>query len=151
MDPSPDLAMRRAFVTQLMETAQILRGYVDRRARARGTSRAQWLVLLRLSEREGLSQVELATALDLKPISVVPLLDQLVVLGLVERRRGTIDRRTNHLHLTTAGRATVADLDGLRSEIAQSVLNSANVTDIQLGLDLLLQTKRTLREAQSAS
>ncbi len=44
---------------------------MDHRAKSRGTTRAQWIVLFRLREQEGLSQVDLADVLELQQTTVV--------------------------------------------------------------------------------
>src|SRR6201991_3106127 len=116
------LDLRRQLVAQLVESSRLLRNYIDHRAKSRGTTRAQWIVLFRLREQEGLSQVDLADVLELQPISLVRLLDRLVEHGLVERQHDPRDRRANKLFLTTAGRQLVDDLDSLRDEVAQTAL-----------------------------
>src|SRR6201999_162120 len=113
------LDLKKQFITQLIESSRLLRNYVDHRAKSRGTTRAQWIVLFRLREQEGLSQVDLADVLELQPISLVRLLDRLVEHGLLERRHDPKDRRANKLFLTTAGRQLVDDLDSLRASIAE--------------------------------
>jgi MarR family transcriptional regulator for hemolysin len=112
------LDLKRRFVSQLVETSRLLRNYIDHRAKSRGTTRAQWIVLFRLREQEGLSQVDLADVLELQPISLVRLLDRLVEHGLLERRHDPKDRRANRLFLTASGRQLVDDLDSLRDENA---------------------------------
>jgi MarR family transcriptional regulator for hemolysin len=64
--------LKRQLVAQLVESSRLLRNYIDHRAKGRGTTRAQWIVLFRLREQEGLSQVDLADVLELQPISLVP-------------------------------------------------------------------------------
>src|SRR6201985_3482411 len=118
------LDLKKQFVTQLIESSRFLRNYVDHRAKSRGTTRAQWIVLFRLREQEGLSQVDLAEVLELQPISLVRLLDRLVEHGLVERRSDPRDRRANRLFLTAAGRQLANDLDSLRDAIATDVLQA---------------------------
>lgn len=145
MAHSPSDDLRREMVSQLMETARLLRTYVDRRAREHGTTRALWLVLLRLNEEDGVAQVELADRLELKPISLVPLLDRLVAQGCVERRRSTADRRANRLYLTDAGRAVVARLDGVQDDIADDVLAAADSDVIEATLVLLGQVKQRIK------
>ncbi len=80
------LDLKRQLVAQLVESSRLLRNYIDHRAKGRGTTRAQWIVLFRLRQQEGLSQVDLADVLELQPISLVRLLDRLVEHGLLERR-----------------------------------------------------------------
>src|SRR5882757_3905531 len=114
--------LKRRLVAQLVESSRLLRNYIDHRAKTRGTTRAQWIVLFRLREQEGLSQVDLADVLELQPISLVRLLDRLVEHGLLERRHDPKDRRANRLFLTRSGRQLVDDLDSLRDAIASDVL-----------------------------
>ncbi len=80
------LDLKRQPIAQLVESSRLLRNYIDHRAKGRGTTRAQWIVLFRLRQQEGLSQVDLADVLELQPISLVRLLDRLVEHGLLERR-----------------------------------------------------------------
>src|SRR6202007_2131653 len=96
--------LKRQLIAQLVESSRLLRNHIDHRAKERGTTRAQWIVLFRLRQNEGLSQVDLADVLELQPISLVRLLDRLVEHGLLERRHDPKDRRANKLHLTKAGR-----------------------------------------------
>src|SRR2546421_12113381 len=119
------LDLKRQFIVQLIESSRLLRNYIDQRAKRRGTTRAQWVVLFRLRAQEGLSQVDLAEVLELQPISLVRLLDRLVEQGLLERRHDPRDRRANRLFLTEQGRQLVDDLDSLRDTIAMDVLQGS--------------------------
>src|SRR5438105_13486239 len=112
------LDLKRELIAQLIESSRLLRNYIDQRAKRRGTTRAQWIVLFRLRQQEGLSQVDLAEVLELQPISLVRLLDRLVEHGLLERRPDPKDRRTNRPFLTRAGRQLGGHLDSLRATIA---------------------------------
>src|SRR3569833_1373494 len=104
------LDLKRQVVAQLIETSRLLRNYIDHREKSRSTTRAQWIVLFRLRQQEGLSQVDLADVLELQPISLVRLLDRLVEQGLLERCHDPRDRRANRLFLAAAGRQLVDDL-----------------------------------------
>src|ERR1044071_730399 len=128
---------KRQLIAQLIESSRLLRNFIDHRAKSRGTTRAQWIVLFRLREQEGLSQVDLAEVLELQPISLVRLLDRLVEHGLVERRRGPRDRRANRLFLTPAGRQLANDLDSLRDAIATDVLQGVPAATIEASLKAL--------------
>ena len=59
------LDLKRSLIAQLVESSRLLRNYIDNRAKGRGTTRAQWIVLFRLRQQEGLSQVDLADVLEL--------------------------------------------------------------------------------------
>jgi MarR family transcriptional regulator, organic hydroperoxide resistance regulator len=69
-----------------------------------GLSVPQFDLLSTLTEREGLSQQELAERLYVTKGNVSGLLDRMVEAGLVERRTIPGDRRSNALYLTEKGR-----------------------------------------------
>ena len=139
------LELKKQIVSQLVETSRLLRNYIDHRAKSRGTTRAQWIVLFRLREQEGLSQVDLADVLELQPISLVRLLARLVEQGLVERRSDPKDRRANRLFLTPAGRQLVDDLDGLRDAIATDVLHGVPTATLETSLKALRDIKDRIK------
>jgi MarR family transcriptional regulator for hemolysin len=121
------LDLKRQLVAQLVESSRLLRNYIDHRAKGRGSTRAQWIVLFRLRDQEGLSQVDLAEVLELQPISLVRLLDRLVEHGLVERR------------------ALVDDLDSLRDSIASDVLQDIPTAAIETSLETLRDIKERIK------
>jgi len=141
---------RRQLVAQIVESSRILRNYIDHRAKRRGTTRAQWVVLFRLRAQEGLSQVDLADVLELQPISLVRLLDRLVEQGLVERRPDPNDRRANRLYLTTAGRKFVDDLDSVRDAIAADVLQHMSDEAVATSLTTLCELKERIKALSEA-
>jgi len=139
------LDLKRQLVAQLVESSRLLRNFIDGRAKTRGTTRAQWIVLFRLRQQEGLSQVDLADVLELQPISLVRLLDRLVEHGLLERRPDPRDRRANRLFLTRSGRQLVDDLDSLRDSIATEVLQDIPSDAIQTSLETLKDIKERIK------
>jgi MarR family transcriptional regulator, transcriptional regulator for hemolysin len=149
LDPNshdPDsLDLKRQLIAQLVESSRLLRNFIDHRAKGRGTTRAQWIVLFRLRQQEGLSQVDLADVLELQPISLVRLLDRLVEHGLLERRPDPRDRRANRLFLTASGRQLVDDLDSLRDAIATDVLRNIPAAAIATSLETLQDIKERIK------
>jgi MarR family transcriptional regulator, transcriptional regulator for hemolysin len=139
------LDLKRQLIAQLVESSRLLRNYIDHRAKARGSTRAQWIVLFRLRQQEGLSQVDLADVLELQPISLVRLLDRLVEHGLLERRHDPKDRRANRLFLTASGRQLVDDLDSLRDDIATDVLQDLPDEAIKTSLAALRDIKDRIK------
>jgi MarR family transcriptional regulator for hemolysin len=139
------LDLKRQLIAQLVEGSRLLRNYIDHRAKVRGTTRAQWIVLFRLRQQEGLSQVDLADVLELQPISLVRLLDRLVEHGLLERRHDPKDRRANRLFLTASGRQLVDDLDSLRDDIASDVLQDLSDDAIKTSLAALRDIKDRIK------
>src|SRR5690349_2362732 len=140
--------LKRQLIAQLVESSRLLRNYIDHRAKERGTTRAQWIVLFRLRQNEGLSQVDLADVLELQPISLVRLLDRLVEHGLLERRHDPKDRRANRLFLTTKGKKLVDDLDSLRDTIASDVFQDVPNSAVQTSLDTLREVKERIKRSE---
>ncbi|MDM0011031.1 MarR family transcriptional regulator [Variovorax sp. J22P168] len=69
-----------------------------------GLTYPQYLVLLVLWERDGLSVSELGERLSLDSGTLTPLLKRLEANGLVVRLRDAADERRVHISLTAAGR-----------------------------------------------
>src|ERR1700737_860779 len=139
------LDLKRQLIAQLVESSRLLRNYIDSRAKGRGSTRAQWIVLFRLRQQEGLAQVGLRGALELQPVSLVRLLDRLVEHGLLERRHDPRDRRANRLFLTASGRQLVDDLDSLRDSIASDVLQDIPTKAIETSLGTLIDIKERIK------
>lgn len=145
------LDLKRQLIAQLNESSRLLRNYIDHRAKQNGTTRAQWIVLFRLRQQEGLSQVDLAEVLELQPISLVRLLDRLVEHGLLQRRHDPKDRRANRLFLTEKGRRLVDDLDSLRDAIATDVLERVSDDAVRDSLATLGEIKDRIKELSDPS
>jgi MarR family transcriptional regulator, transcriptional regulator for hemolysin len=128
---------KRELVFQLVETARLLRTHIDQRARRHGTTRAQWGVLARLRRGDGQTQVALADAMEMQPISLGRLIDKLEMQDFVERRPDPKDRRAYRLHITPAGRSFVDGLDALRQEIAEEVVADEHEAAIATALSVL--------------
>lgn len=139
------LDLKRQVVAQLIETSRLLRNHIDQRAKERGTTRAQWIVLFRLRQQEGLTQVDLADVLELQPISLVRLLDRLVDHKLLERKPDPNDRRANRLFLTPKGRQLVDELDSLRDAIAADVLRDIPENAVESTLQTLVEMKERIK------
>ena len=70
-------------VVLVSDLARMLRTLADARARDHGMTRAQWMILVRLDRQAGMSQNELASLIEVEPITVARLIDRL------ERLRST--------------------------------------------------------------
>ena len=101
----------------LGDVGRLIRVEADRRARAHGLTRAQWVILARVEVAPGLSQRELAAILEVEPITVGRLVDRLEERGLVERRPDPLDRRVWRLHLRAAATAVLLPLEAQRRAI----------------------------------
>ena len=85
----------------ISDVARLLRTAFDRRVRALGITRAQWLVLTRLHRYPGASQTELADMMEVERASAGRMIDRLEANGWVERRAERRDRRIKRVYLTS--------------------------------------------------
>jgi MarR family transcriptional regulator, transcriptional regulator for hemolysin len=84
----------------ITDVARLMRTVFERRVRALGLTRAQWLVIARVHRLPGLSQSEIADLLEIEKAAAGRLIDRMQAKGWLERRADRSDRRVNRLHLT---------------------------------------------------
>jgi DNA-binding MarR family transcriptional regulator len=94
--------MRRAFKQQLEGSSLTL---------------AQARALIYVSRNEGVRQVELAELLEVQPITLARLIDQLANAGLVERRPDPADRRAYQIFLTSDAAHQLLAIEDVTSAI----------------------------------
>jgi MarR family transcriptional regulator for hemolysin len=104
------------------EVAHLMRTLADQRARARGMTRAQWMILRKLERTPGLSQNELASIVEVEPITVGRLVDRLEARGLVERRDDPHDRRIHRLHLTAGATPSLVEIGDNIADLSAAML-----------------------------
>lgn len=145
---------RREAALRIVETSRLLRAVVEQRLKPYGMTRSQFATLSRLDAQDGLAQHELADVLEVQPIAMVRLVDQLSAQGLVERRNDPADRRINRLFITEAGRKRVARLesfkDGLGLELFEG-LGPQEVTEVIRTLDRLHANLKSMQAADAAA
>ena len=86
----------------LYDVARLMRVRADQHARLTGMTRAQWVLLVWLERKPGVTQNEVASRVEVEPITIARLIDRLEARGVVERRHDPKDRRVRRLHLTEA-------------------------------------------------
>lgn len=119
------------------------------RARIEGSQLtfAQARALVYIARQEGVRQVELAEHLDIQPITLARLIDQLAQVDVVERRSDPNDRRAHQLFLKPSARPHLAAIDEVIGQIqaqAQAGMTSAQAKALADGL-------RTMRANLSES
>src|SRR5262249_34674165 len=80
-----------------------MRTVFDRRVKALGLTRPQWLALGRLNRHPGASQSELADMMEIEKAPAGKIVDRMEEKGWVVRRPDPLDRRVNRIHLTELG------------------------------------------------
>lgn len=122
---------------------------ISQRLRAIGISTAQFDLLSTLTEREGITQRDLAERLYVTKGNVSGLVDRLVDAGLVDRRVIPGDRRSYALHLTDAGRTTAAAGMKIQLEFVEATAGTLTSADLAL-LDRVFSRWRDAIKATQA-
>lgn len=144
--PDKDQSSTSRVWFRLIRLHQALYNEVASRLRVLGLSVPQFDVLSTLTEREGMSQRELAERLYVTKGNVSGLIDRLVDAKLVERHSIPEDRRSHALHLTPEG-ARLAKLGiEAHSVFMDQTLGQIPVTDIET-LDRILVAWRDVSRA----
>lgn len=121
--------MRRAFARRLKGSSLTL---------------AQARALVYLSRNEGLRQVELAALLEVQPITLARLVDQLGAAGLVERRADPGDGRAYQLYLKPAAKAPLEEIARVGATVRAQALKGLSEREAGAVLDGLHRMRENL-------
>jgi DNA-binding MarR family transcriptional regulator len=122
---------------------------VGERLREIGVSIPQCDVLTTLTEKEGVSQQELATRLYVTKGNISGLIDRLAEAGLVERRSTATDRRQHAIHLTQAGRGMAEKAIAVQRRWIASTLGRMSERDLEALEAKLVALRDIVREAET--
>ena len=106
----------------LADVARLMRRDFKLRLKDSCLTHAEARVLVHTSRHEGIRQVELAEMLEVQPITLARLLDQLEEVGLIERRPDPKDRRAHHVYLTAAATPHLASIQRVAKTIYKSAM-----------------------------
>ena len=102
-----------------------------------------------LTEKEGVSQQELATRLYVTKGNISGLIDRLAEAGLVERRSTASDRRQHAIYLTEAGRTMAERAIAVQHRWIASTLGRMAEPDLEALEAKLLALRDIVREAET--
>ena len=106
----------------LADVSRLLRQSFQRRLEGSSLTLAQARALVYVSRHEGVRQVDLAEMLEVQPITLARLIDQLADAGLVERRPDPADRRAYQMFLTPAAASHLAAIRQVAAAIQADAL-----------------------------
>ena len=130
--------------------AKSWREELDRRLRPLGLTRIQWLALLMVSRApQGLTQRELADALDIGEPATVALVDRMERDDLVARVPVPGDRRRNAVRATPASRRLFTRIEAAATVLRQEVLGSLNKDELATLHRLLTKTKQRIEAVRA--
>ena len=115
----------------LYDVARLMRVRADQRARLTGMTRAQWVIVVFLERKPGITQNDLASLVEVEPITIARLVDRLEAHGVVERRLDPKDRRVRRLHLTEAAKPHLEVIHAYRRELNELLTEGIAEADMK--------------------
>ena len=114
-----------SFSHLLYLTAHHWRLAVNRRLKNLGMSQASWVAVSAIARNaQPLSQSELAQELGVESATIVPLINRLVELELVERVKPASDKRKRLLVATAKGMALFHQVKAVADELREEILTA---------------------------
>lgn len=104
-----------------------------------------WGFLRQLWQRDGQSQLELASALDLSGATTVTAIDRMEKMELIRRERSTRDRRNVHIFLTKKGKALEPQLLPLAMEVNDISIAEVSKQEVEQFSRILHAIQEALR------
>jgi DNA-binding MarR family transcriptional regulator len=123
---------------QLYQTYTLLKRAEDEAAESFGLTTEQYAVLVTLDYFGGTMKVsDIAAWLERTPNSMSMIVDRMLKVGLITRKRDRIDRRLVHVTITAKGKAFLKPAAGAMLELILKVLSSLSADDRTSLFDLL--------------
>ncbi|MES2473640.1 MAG: MarR family transcriptional regulator [Pseudomonadota bacterium] len=136
--------MKPELLVELYDVARLMRTRFDRWARTYGMTRAQGVILARLSRQPGMTQNEMAAVCEVEPITVGRLVDRLESRGLLERRLDPADRRIRRLHLLPASKPILAEIQRYKDDLHADLTEGLDAATVATMIQSLLHMKARL-------
>ncbi len=115
----------------LKKAARLFEQVANKKLDTLGVTHAQTVILIRLWERDGQKQMELANSAGLDQSTVVRLLDRMERDELIKRIRNKDDRRVFNFHLTTKAKKVCQKLEVHSHAITEIAHQSLSKKDIE--------------------
>jgi MarR family transcriptional regulator, transcriptional regulator for hemolysin len=138
--------MNHEMLVELYDVARLMRTRFDRWARGYGMTRAQGIILARLSRMPGMTQNEMASVCEVEPITVGRLVDRLEARGLLERRLDPADRRIRRLHLLPAAEPILQEIQRYKDGLLREITGGLDPQTIEIVTQALLHMKSQLTQ-----
>jgi MarR family transcriptional regulator, transcriptional regulator for hemolysin len=142
--------MKHEMLVELYDVARLMRTRFDRWARTYGMTRAQGVILSRLSRQPGMTQNEMAGLCEVEPITVGRLVDRLEARGLLERRLDPADRRIRRLHLLPAAEPILQEIQRYKDELFRELTEDLDEKTVEILTDALLKMKARITQEPAA-
>ena len=132
----------------LADLSRMMRQAFQRRLEGSSITLAQARALVYLARHQGIRQIDLAKLLEVQPITLARLIDQLAEAGLVERQTDAADRRAYRMFLTAAATAHLTAIREVGAAIQADVLRDLDKQEAAAVLVALGKMRRNLASSR---
>jgi MarR family transcriptional regulator for hemolysin len=129
----------------ITDVGRLMRTVFERRVRAFGLSRSQWMVITRLYQRPGLSQSAIADLLEIEKAPAGRLIERMEAKGWLARGDDAHDRRVYRLHLTAEGERLHAAIWPIAEATVDAALGELSGEERRRLTHLMARVKATLQ------
>jgi DNA-binding MarR family transcriptional regulator len=131
------------------DLARQFKASFDRQSNQLGFTRPQWQLLLHLNRHPGMTQTQLAAALELSVPTVANLAHRLVARGWIEIKIDPAHRRDKYLYLRPGAQPKLREVHRLAHQVDLQSLEGIGARDVQHLFDLLARMKHNLNGPQT--
>jgi DNA-binding MarR family transcriptional regulator len=135
----------QSFIYLLKHTELAVRGCVEVALEQFALTPNQFLMLLRLSHREGQCAAELARGIGVRPQSLTEIINPLEEKGLIAREESPEHRRILRISLTAAGRQLLARATRIGQQLERDLVTDLSADELAA---LLAALGKVLERAQ---
>lgn len=133
----------------ITDVARLLRLEFQKRMEGKGLTLAQARALVHVSRTPGIRQVELAERLEIQPITLARLIDQLQDNALVERRPDPTDRRAYQLFPSKQAQPYIKEIGKVIDGIREEVLSGLSERELNMVFNALEKMRSQLARGKS--
>jgi MarR family transcriptional regulator, organic hydroperoxide resistance regulator len=113
-----------------------------------GLYRGQAILLMILSQSDGMTHSEIAAKLEISPAAATKVIKRMEKAGYLQRRADPGDERVSRVYLQDAGRALIAEIDSEFGRLDRMMLDGLPEPDLERLRDLLTHMQANLQRFQ---
>jgi DNA-binding MarR family transcriptional regulator len=126
------------------DVSRLRRTVFDEYVRPLKVTRSQWWVLACLGRHDGMTQSDLANALELGKAALGSLLDRLEATGLIRRGADDTDLRVKRVYLSPAGTQLNKQMLVLSHDLSERILDGLDESQRHDLVDMMAKVKSNL-------
>lgn len=135
----------------LADVSRLMRRAFEQGLEGNPLTLAQARALVYVSRNEGVRQVELADLLEIQPITLARLIDQLAEQSLVERRPDPTDRRAYRIYLTRQAAPHLASIQAVGSAVRTQAMRGLGQEEAAMVVSAVKKMRANLAEGHKAA